>query len=73
MRRHGGYSVWNAHASYLITPQASVAINVNNVFDTVYYSRLGGLNTYNTYGDPRNTSVTLRALGSRVSHEAHVD
>ena len=60
VRHQGGYSVWNAYASYLITPQASVALNVNNVFDTVYYTRLGGLNTYNTYGDPRNISLTLR-------------
>ena len=36
-------------------------LNVKNLFDRTYYTRLGGTNTYNTYGDPRNFQLTLRA------------
>jgi outer membrane receptor for ferric coprogen and ferric-rhodotorulic acid len=61
VRSQGGYSVWNAYASYDINRNLALAANVNNVFDATYYTRLGGLNTYNTYGDPRNLAVTLRA------------
>ena len=32
---------------------------VNNLFDRVFYTRLGGTNTYNWFGEPRNASVFL--------------
>lgn len=38
----------------------SVSMSVNNVFDKTYYARVGGPNTYNTFGDPRNVTVALR-------------
>ena len=61
IRRQGGYAVWNAYASYPIAHNLSLQFNANNLFDRTYYTRLGGTNTYNTYGDPRNFSLTLRA------------
>lgn len=61
LRRQGGYAVTNLMLRYRINPHWSVQLNANNVFDRTYYTRLGGLNTYNTYGAPRNWLLTLRA------------
>lgn len=60
VRRQGGYAVVNALLSYAIDDRTSVSLNLNNVFDRTYYTRLGGTNTYNSYGEPRNVAVTLR-------------
>lgn len=60
IRRQGGYAVVNALLSYAIDDRTSVSLNLNNVFDRTYYTRLGGTNTYNSYGEPRNVAVTLR-------------
>lgn len=61
LRSQGGYAVVNALVSYRVSPRTTVALNLNNLFDRTYYTRLGGLNTYNSYGDPRNASLTLRS------------
>lgn len=60
VRRQGGYAVVNAVLSYRIDRHYSLSMNINNLFDRTYYTRLGGTNTYNTYGDPRNIALTLR-------------
>lgn len=60
-RRQGGYAVVNAVASYQLSKSVSLSLNLNNLFDRTYYTRLGGTNTYNTYGDPRNIALTVRA------------
>lgn len=60
-RRQGGYAVANLMARYRINSHWDVQLNANNLFDRTYYTRLGGTNTYNTYGDPRNFQLTLRA------------
>ena len=59
-RRQGGYAVVNAMAAYRINPHWSLSFNASNVFDKNHYSRLGGTNTYNTYGEPRSYSLTIR-------------
>ncbi|ENO87085.1 TonB-dependent siderophore receptor [Thauera linaloolentis] len=61
VRRQGGYTVANALLSYRIDKHLTLALNANNLFDKSYYTRLGGLNTYNSYGEPRNFALTLRA------------
>ncbi|MEQ4618356.1 MAG: TonB-dependent siderophore receptor [Corticimicrobacter sp.] len=61
MRRQGGYAITNAMASYRLNRQVTVQFNANNLFDRTYYTRLGGTNSYNTYGAPRNFMLTLRA------------
>jgi outer membrane receptor for ferric coprogen and ferric-rhodotorulic acid len=61
VRRQGGYAVANAMLSYRIDEHVTLALNLNNLFDRTYYTRLGGLNTYNTYGEPFNAALTLRA------------
>ena len=46
---------------YRLTPNVSLSANVENLFDVTYYTRLGGTNTYNTYGRPRNFTLSLKA------------
>ena len=40
--------------------ELTATLAVNNLFDKTYYTRLGGTNTYNTPGDPRNVLLSLR-------------
>lgn len=59
--RHGpAYAVIDAMASYKINENLTLQVNINNITDQKYYTRVGGSNTYNTPGDPRNFMVTLR-------------
>ncbi|MFZ2268881.1 MAG: TonB-dependent siderophore receptor [Azonexus sp.] len=60
-REQNGYTVVKAQVGYKIDKNYAVTLDVNNLFDEKYYTRLGGTNTYNTYGDPRNVMLTLRA------------
>jgi len=60
VREQDPYAVFSLHGGYAVTPQVSVSVSVNNLFDKTYYARVGGPNTYNTYGDPRNVTVALR-------------
>jgi len=62
----GGYAVASAYLGYRIDKHWSVALNVNNLFDRTYYSRLGTgafgpANFGNVYGEPRHVMLTLRA------------
>lgn len=61
VRRQGGYAVLNALLAYRVNKTFSVQLNANNLLDRTYYTRLGGLNTYNSYGEPRSFALTLRA------------
>lgn len=60
-REQGGYAVVNLQVGYQIDKTYSASFSVNNVFDRSYYTRVGGTNTYNTFGEPRNYLLTLRA------------
>lgn len=60
VRRQGGYAVINAMASYALRDNVQLGLNLNNLGDRRYYTRLGGTNTYNSYGEPRNAALTLR-------------
>ncbi|MGC3526388.1 TonB-dependent siderophore receptor [Pseudomonas aeruginosa] len=60
IRRQGGYAVVNAMASYRLSERATLGLHLNNLTDRTYYTRLGGTNTYNTYGEPRNLTLALR-------------
>jgi outer membrane receptor for ferric coprogen and ferric-rhodotorulic acid len=61
LRSEGGFTVASALLRYRVSGHLDVDFNANNLLDKVYYSRLGGSNLYNTYGDPRDYSVTVRA------------
>jgi outer membrane receptor for ferric coprogen and ferric-rhodotorulic acid len=59
-RAQGTHTVVDLLAGYRLSSHWSVNLNVSNVLDEVYYSRLGGVNSYNTFGEPRNYSLTVR-------------
>lgn len=59
--RQGGYAVYNAMVGYRFDKTYSIQMNVNNLFDKVYYKKYAPTGIANYYGDPRNVMVTLRA------------
>ena len=59
--RQGGYTVYNAMTSYRINKDYSIQVNVNNLFDKVYYKKFAPTGIGYYYGDPRNIMVSLRA------------
>lgn len=40
--------------------QTRVTLAVDNLTDRHYYARVGGLNAYNIYGQPRNVRLNVR-------------
>lgn len=60
-RDQNTYAVVKAQIGYKLNSNYALTLDINNLFDTSYYTRLGGTNTYNTYGDPRNVVLTFRA------------
>jgi len=58
--RRPSYSVWNARVAYDVTSNWTAALNVNNLFDKVYYEYPGYVENRNNYGAPRNMMLTLR-------------
>jgi outer membrane receptor for ferric coprogen and ferric-rhodotorulic acid len=59
--RQGGYAVYNAMLAYRVNKTYSVQLNVNNLFDKVYYKKYAPTGIGYYYGDPRNVMVSLRA------------
>jgi outer membrane receptor for ferric coprogen and ferric-rhodotorulic acid len=59
-RRQPAYAVASANLSYPLQRHLRLAAQVNNVFDRTYYTRLGGTNTNNTFGEPRSVMISLR-------------
>jgi outer membrane receptor for ferric coprogen and ferric-rhodotorulic acid len=55
-----GHAVVNLRVAYKIDQHWLVSLNVNNLFDKVYYTTVGGLTNGNWYGDPRNAMLALR-------------
>ena len=58
--QQAGYATVNLMAQYRFAPQWTATVNVNNLFDKVYYERVGASNGGNWYGAPRNVMLTLR-------------
>jgi len=58
--RGGGYATFDLMASYRITPQLNLQVNVDNLFDRKYYTRVGSTNTFNIPGAERSIMATLR-------------
>ncbi|MFJ5446578.1 TonB-dependent siderophore receptor [Methylobacillus methanolivorans] len=54
----GSYAVVNLMARYQVDENFSVALNVNNLFDKVYYTNTAG--NMGFYGTPRNAMLTLK-------------
>lgn len=57
--RQGGYAVYNLMASYDFNENVRLQLNVNNVFDKVYYRKVDATGISNYYGDPRNFMLSL--------------
>ncbi|TWI61898.1 outer membrane receptor for ferric coprogen and ferric-rhodotorulic acid [Pseudoduganella lurida] len=58
---HGGYSIFNAMATYRFNERYALQLNVDNLFDKVYYKKFAPTGISYYYGDPRNVTLTLRA------------
>lgn len=61
-----GYAVASLRVGYRINANWSASLNIGNLFDRTYYTRLGSASFGpasfgNVYGEPRNTQITLRA------------
>ncbi|RVT43047.1 TonB-dependent siderophore receptor [Rheinheimera sediminis] len=54
--RQDAYSLVSLMARYEVTPQLSVQLNVDNLFDETYYSQIGFFDQYG-YGTPRNFTL----------------
>lgn len=61
VRKQGKHVIVNAQADYRLSEHVSAGLAVNNLFNEKYHARIGGLNTYNTYGEPRNALLTVKA------------
>ena len=59
-RRQSAYAIASASLTYPIQRHLQLAVHANNLFDRTYYTRLGGSNIYNTFGEPRSFLVSLR-------------
>src|SRR5690606_34764476 len=57
--RQGGYAIYNLMAAYDFNKNVRLQLNVNNLFDKVYYRKVDATGISNYYGDPRNFMVTL--------------
>ena len=58
--RQGSYAVVDLRAGYEINEQVSLSVNVNNLLDRTYYSRISSTGRGNYYGSPRTVFATLR-------------
>jgi outer-membrane receptor for ferric coprogen and ferric-rhodotorulic acid len=57
----GSYAIVGLRAGYTIDPHWRVALNVNNIFNRIYYQNLGNNLGGNWYGEPRNFLVRIDA------------
>lgn len=56
-----GFTIWSARAAYQMTPELTLALNVNNLFDKTYYLPSYNNTTGNNYyGTPRSALLTLK-------------
>lgn len=58
-RKQGGYALLNAMVSYPLNTHTTLALNAENLTDRKYYASTGGINSYNTYGTPRNFTLSV--------------
>lgn len=59
-RRQGSYTLLAAMAAYQWRQGVALQLNANNLLDKRYYARVGGINSYNTFGTPRSLQLSLR-------------
>jgi outer-membrane receptor for ferric coprogen and ferric-rhodotorulic acid len=54
------YAVFGARVAYKFDEHWQASLKVDNIFDKVYYSTVGGISNGNWYGAPRNAMLTVR-------------
>lgn len=57
--RAPGYAVVDASVGYAIDDQTDLRLNVNNLLDRDYYSRVGSTSLFNFQGERRNATLKL--------------
>ena len=57
----GGYALASLRVGYDLSRRVSLALNVDNLFDRTYWSKLDGVATNNYYGPSRSAMLTVRA------------
>lgn len=55
----GGYVIYNAMASYQVNRAMRVQLNLNNIFDKVYYKKIGPTGVSNYYAEPRSVMLNM--------------
>lgn len=58
--QNGFYAVYSGRAEYRLNDTWTLSLNINNVFDKIYYSRSSPPNNDNWYGEPRNYALVVR-------------
>jgi len=56
----GSYTTLSAQVGYRYNKHFEGTLTVDNVFDRVYYEKLGGGSRQNYYGQPRSVMLTMR-------------
>ena len=56
----GGYATVDAMAAWRITPKLQAQLNVDNLFNRHYYTRVGSQNTFNIPAAERSVMATVR-------------
>ena len=59
-RVQGGFTIVSAMLAWRRDERLTLDFNATNLFDKTYYARIGGVNIYNTFGEPRSYSLTAR-------------
>lgn len=56
-----GYTTTYLRASYDVTKNTEISVNINNLFNKTYWQQLGSTTSGNYYGDGRNVMFNVRA------------
>lgn len=56
-----GYAVFDAQVGYKFNKNLEATFTANNIFDEIYFTRVGSLATFNFYGEPRSYWLKLTA------------
>lgn len=60
IREQSAFAIVGTQLGWRFNEHLRAFASVNNLFDKVYYQRVGSINTYNFFGEPRNVLLTLR-------------
>lgn len=60
LREQDAFTVVNLQGGLRLSKATTLSVSVNNVLDKTFWARVGGLNSYNTYGEPRSVMFALR-------------